>query len=220
MEEYSVIMKKVLEKNGCSDCKVLVEKGKAKIVDLKMVDTEIKIDNAKVLKKWKPILDALNINKSSGELKNIKRTKLIDDILGEKESINLEDMYSKFALFNAVYAEFHQQHNNSEVPYGVPTSYGVTNTEMPYSTPSMVSIPYVYNIHREEYAQNLLPVSMKIISRLDILDKQYEIKTGLPTIETSLMIDGWQYYRELGMDPIAKFESYLIDLFINELRLH
>lgn len=112
-------------------------------LDLNGKKTELKIDNNRVVKKWKPIMDALNVP----ERKNMNEKRIFSDVdpYGEE---NWDDDLGEYEInpvrvFISVYSEYH----------------------------SITEI--------EPLDKNYLPISVKVLSRLNLGNKKYEIKQGL-----------------------------------------
>jgi len=200
MEEFTII--KTMEWDKSTGVMEIVD-GFANMVGMVKVEKEIKIDNDKSLKKWKPVLDALKIP-------DIERTVKIVysdiDPYGEEDWNNDVIEIDPFRLFMAVYAEFHQNHN-----WGNPEIHHQYVWQIPDPTNFRLG---------GDYVQNLLPMSMKILSKLNIRDKKYEIKVGLPVSVVKIKIkqevfNGLKY--GYGMDVVQKLETNIVDMLTDKI---
>lgn len=71
-----------------------------------------------------------------------------------------------------------------------------------------------------DIGQNLLPLSLKILSMLNLENKNYQLKGGLPTKVFSEEIDPeWvvKYKGETGNDWVEKLEGILVDRLIESI---
>jgi hypothetical protein len=210
MGEFTKIKRKVVQQ-GTGRLEVV--DGVASIVDLRYEDSEFTIDNEKALRKWKPILDALKVV----DIQRGKRLKneLVDPYDEEDwgyENVESDDVEknNKLRTFMSVYAEHHSFNEN--IAYGTfspsPFVSATLNNDLTGRIPS------------GDIGQNLLPVSMKILSLLNLKDKNYEIRTGLDVKEISVKIKREtmnDIITATGMDIVQKLESYLIGALVETI---
>jgi hypothetical protein len=195
MEEFTKIKYKRIDRDSVS---VEIEDGVAKVKHCGFIDDEKIINNRSAIKKWKPILEALNIYKEEeGE-------RIISDVdpYGEENWSDKEGDVDPITLFGAVYAEFHG-----------------TSDLSPYYNPQPGLI-YPGNFPNPgDIAQNLLPVSMKVLSQLNLRGKNYELRSNLPFHEISIKIkrQDMDDFKIAGMDIIQKVESVIIQMLIDKI---
>ena len=150
--------------------------------------------------------------KAFGSLKidNTKALKKWGPIL---DALKIEG--AELRLFAAVYAEYHQLIDNMNYATMGGESSRLPNSVWGYGEGKVGS---------GDEAQNLLPVSMKILSKLNLSGKTYEIKDpkefNIGTLEFSMELSDEEIQDikyATGMDIVQKLEKKLVDVIVSHI---
>jgi len=121
-------------------------------------------------------------------------------------------------LFMAVYSEYFQLQDNMQ--YAHFDNFGGGMGPVP-QTPIKNS---VWNADLVSYLSedwvNLLPVNLKILSKLNLKGKKYEIKKKMPKIEFDCELTKEEYddiVSATGLDIVQKLENHFIDMVVDEI---
>jgi len=127
-------------------------------------------------------------------------------------ALNVDD--EKLRLFVSLYAEYFQmEHTKNETPSALYNS-----TWAPYvSPPKFFVLNEIFDLSRE-----LLPTNIKILSKLNLKDKHYEIKNGLSERIVTIPISNETYSDIKNADindVLWKLENILVNKLVNDINL-
>jgi len=128
-------------------------------------------------------------------------------------ALNVED--EELRLFISLYAEYFQmEHTKNETPSAL---YNSTWAPYPVSPPKFFVLNEKFDLSRE-----LLPTNIKILSKLNLKGKHYEIKSGLPERIITIPISNETYSDIKNADindVLWMLENILENKLVNDVNL-
>lgn len=121
----------------------------------------------------------------------------------------------KLRLFLSVYSEYFL----SKHKHNGPVTALHNSTWAPYPSEPLISVVLneSFNLKSE-----LLPINLKILSRLNLKDKHYEIKINIPEKHIGIPISYEKYSdikRAGQMDALMCLENIIVDKFVEKINL-
>lgn len=153
---------------------------------------------------WNPIIDM--IRPKEEKFQNKVRYDKLNFILNDniKSPCGIEEEEEKFRMFMCEYADKHRQREKKEEE----------KRPVFVAPPGWIPPEGAIGGDDDSFEHNTLPPSLKILSRINIVGKNIQLKDNLPIKTFSMKFDlKWveEYKHRTGKDWIRKIEGELVD---------